>query len=134
MATNETFARRIQNYRASKTAIFWFAAASSVATMIVGFAWGGWELGGKVESARAQAVATARAELASAICVDRFGRAQDATAQMASLKAVDSWKRDTYLQDGGWVTIAGINAPVAGAAAICARQLMEPVPSAPIAR
>jgi hypothetical protein len=52
-------------------------------------------------------------------------------AKLASLKAIDSWTRDTFIQDGGWVTVAGIEAPIAGAAALCARQLMEPaVPGA----
>ena len=126
MAGQMSLMKRWESYRPSKTFAFWFGASCAVATMIVGFGWGGWELGGKAQANTAQAVATARAELASVICVERFARTPDMQAKLASLKAVDSWKRDTFIQDGGWVTVTGIEAPIAGAAALCARQLMEP--------
>ena len=116
---------RWENYRVSKTATFWFGAGCAIATMVVGFAWGGWELGGKAHAAKAEAVATARAELASVLCVERFARGPDASLKLASLKSIDSYKRDTFIQDGGWATVAGIETPIAGAAALCARELME---------
>jgi hypothetical protein len=133
MAGPQSLMQRWENYRVSKTATFWFGASCAIATMVVGFAWGGWELGGKVNAAKAEAVAIARAELASVLCVERFARGPDATVKLASLKSVDSWKRDTFIQDGGWVTVAGIEAPIAGAAALCARQLMENgLPAVPV--
>jgi hypothetical protein len=133
MAGQQSLMQRWENYRVSKTGVFWFGASCAIATMVVGFSWGGWELGGKVEAAKAQAVATARAELASVLCVERFARGPDASVKLASLKSVDSWKRDTFIQDGGWVTVTGVESPIAGAAALCARQLMEtglPTPAA----
>jgi len=125
MADRPNLMRRWEDFRPTKTAAFWSCAACVVATMIVGFNWGGWVLGGTASAATATAVAGARAELASAICVERFVRGPDATAKLASLQLVDMWKRDTFIQDGGWVTVAGIDAPVAGAAALCARQLID---------
>jgi len=125
MAGQMSLMQRWDSYQASKTVVFWSCAACVVATMVVGFNWGGWELGGKARAATEAAVATARAELVSVICVERFARAPDAAAKLASLKEVDSWKRDTFIQDGGWATLAGLDTPVAGAAELCARQLME---------
>lgn len=125
MVGQKSLMQRWDNYRVSKTGTFWFGAGCAIATVVVGFAWGGWELGGKAQAAQAEAVAKARAELASVLCVERFARAPDAPVKFASLKSVESWKRDTFIQDGGWVTVAGIETPIAGAAALCARELME---------
>jgi hypothetical protein len=125
MSDKPSIARRWQDYRATKTVLFWSCAASIAATLIVGFGWGGWVRGGTANDMSNRAAADARAELASTICVSRFASGEDAAGRLALLKGTDSWKRDTLVEDGGWVTLPGVERPVAGAATLCARQLMD---------
>src|SRR3979411_3256458 len=69
------------------------AAAGAVATMFVGFYWGGWSLGSTADT-----MAKARSELAvvaalAPVCADKFRALPDAEAKKAALSKVDSWKR-----------------------------------------
>ncbi len=70
----------------------------------------------------------ARAELAAAYCVNKFDRASDAAAQLASLKKTDSWQRNDFIDKGGWAKVPGQDKAVDGAADLCAQQLMAPAP------
>jgi hypothetical protein len=110
-------------YRPSKAVWFWSCLGAAALTMIVGFSWGGWTTNGTATKQAQAAGEQAAAQLAANICVKRFLAAPNAQAQLAELKKTDSWKRDSFVQDGGWVTFANIEKPVSGAAEICADQL-----------
>lgn len=116
--------QRWSDYRASKTQLFWACAACVIATLVVGFTWGGWVTGGTADQMAATAATEARAQLAASVCVERFAKGPDAIAQLAALKSSDSWKRDTFIEAGGWATLAGMDKPIAGAASLCVQQLM----------
>lgn len=116
--------QRWEKLQASKTQVFWACAASVVATLIIGFTWGGWVTGGTAKERAASAATEARAQLAATVCVERFAKGPDAVAQLAALKSSDSWKRDNFIEAGGWATLAGMDKPVAGAAGLCVQQLM----------
>jgi len=69
------------------------AAAGAVATMFVGFYWGGWSLGSTADK-----MATQRSELAviaalAPVCADKFRALPDFEAKKVALSTVDSWKR-----------------------------------------
>ena len=69
------------------------AAAGAVATIFVGFYWGGWSLGSTADK-----MATQRSELAviaalAPVCADKFRALPDAEAKQVALSKVDSWKR-----------------------------------------
>lgn len=130
MAAQNGLGARWENYQPSKTVLFWSCAGCAVATVIVGFAWGGWVTGGTAGQRAAQAATDARAELAATICVNRFAKGPDAAAQLVSLKATDSWDQDKFIEAGGWVTLPGTDGPIAGAAQLCARQLIDAKPPA----
>jgi len=119
------FSDRWQTYRASKTTLFWSCAACAVVTIVVGFNWGGWVLGGTAEKMAAAAASTARAELAAAECVSRFMGGTDLAVQLAALKASNSWNRDELIDKGGWTTPLGADKPVQGAADLCTQRLLE---------
>jgi hypothetical protein len=104
--------------------VFWACAGCVVATVVVGFTWGGWVTGGTASQMAARAASDAQAELAASVCVERFAKGPDANAQLTALKNSDSWKRDTFIEAGGWATLAGMDKPVAGAATLCAQQLL----------
>ena len=101
MADNRGLMGRWEDYRASKTVLFWSCTACVVVTLIVGFSWGGWVTGSTAGTMASKAAAGARAELAATICVNRFVSAPDAATALASLKNSDSWKRDDFIKDGG---------------------------------
>jgi hypothetical protein len=125
MPDDRSIAQRLKAFRGSKTQMFWFGAACAVATIVVGFAWGGWVTGGTAREMATNSAAGARADLAAAICVHQFSLGPDATAKLASLKGTESWKRSEFIEKGGWVALPGMEKPVKGAADLCARQLME---------
>jgi hypothetical protein len=128
MPEKQRFFARLEAYRPTKSALFWSCAGCVVATMIVGFVWGGWVSGGTARDMTQKAANDARAELAAAVCVHQFGGGAAATAQLASLKAMDTWRRNTFIEEGGWVTLPGGAKPTAGAANICVEQLINAKP------
>ena len=128
MVGKQSLRERWENYQASKTVVFWACVACVVASLFIGFTWGGWVTGGTARGMAAQAATEARADLAAAVCVTRFGAGSDAVADLATLKAHDSWERSDYLEKGGWVTLAGMKQPIDGAAHLCAERLLAPPP------
>ncbi|MDM9557390.1 MULTISPECIES: hypothetical protein [Bordetella] len=119
------------DYKPTKTIWFWSCVGTAVLTMIVGFTAGGW-VTSKTATEQAQASTEAAvAQLAAGICVHRFLAAPDAQAKLAALQSADSWKRDTMIEEGGWVTFGDAKTPVDGAADLCASQLMQSNTGAP---
>src|SRR5690606_29127271 len=114
----------LAQYRPTKTIWFWSSAGVAALTMVVGFTAGGWVTAGtaaqQVENSTEQAVAT----LAANICANRFLAAPDAQHQVALLKEVDSWKQDSFIEEGGWVTFANMKEPITGAADLCAEKVL----------
>ena len=129
MADKPSIARRWETVTATKSQVFWACAVCVIGTLIVGFTWGGWVTGGTANQRSAQAASEARAQLAATMCVDRFGKGADVTAQLASLKTTSSWSQDRFIEEGGWVTPPGVSGPVSGAAALCVRKLLDPTPA-----
>jgi hypothetical protein len=125
MVERNSLTERWTNYRATKAVVFWACAASVVATLIVGFGWGGWVKGGTAQAMVTKAADDARAELAASICVARFTSGPDATAQLTVLKKTDSWKQDEFIEAGGWTKLPGSEKVVAGAANLCAQHLLD---------
>jgi hypothetical protein len=130
--SNNSLSRRWAAYRPSKGGWLWSCVGCSVATMIVGFAWGGWVTGGTATRMAADAAHDARAQLAAASCVYRFNQGPEMSAQLAELKKVQSYEVNSLLAKGGWVTMPGDPEPVVGTADICAQKLMNPTVQAAI--
>lgn len=128
----KTFSQRWQDYQPSKGVWFWSCVTCIVLTMIVGFTWGGWVTGGTARTMEAQAAQDAREQLVASICVDRFVKGPNASAQLAALKEAGTWERDDLIEEGGWITIDGLEDQVSGAADVCAEKLaaMENIPAA----
>ena len=114
-----------KNYRPYKGTLVWSFLAGVVATLVVGFGVFDWYLAGSARVLADEAAEEARAQLASAICVERFMKSPDAAAQLAALKEESSWNRDSFIEDGGWVTFARMEDPIYGAASNCADTLVE---------
>jgi hypothetical protein len=126
--------QRWENYRPSKTLWFWSMACAAVLTMIVGFTAGGWTTGGTATTMAAKSARDARAELVANICVERFVTGPNASQKLAELKETSSYQRDTFIEEGGWIKLAGMAREAPGAADLCAGQLtaMDTLPARPI--
>jgi hypothetical protein len=99
-------------YRASKTVLFWACAGSVILATAIGFSWGGWVTGGTAREMAEQSAAQARQELAAVVCVDRFMAAPDMAAQLTALKGMDrSYQQGKFVEEGGWAIM-----PVGGSA------------------
>src|SRR5437016_13383363 len=69
------------------------AAVGAVATIFVGFYWGGWSLGSTAEK-----IAKERSQLAvvaalAPVCADKFRALPDSDTKQVALSKVDTWKR-----------------------------------------
>ena len=96
------------------------AAVGVVATLVVGFGWGGWMLG---SSAKTLADSTAKSAVVAAIapiCVDQFQHSTDAANNLTELKKTDSWQQAAYVEKGGWATMPGSKAADSGVPQACA--------------
>lgn len=100
--------QRFDTYQPSKTILVWACVATAVATIVVGFNWGGWVTGASSVQTAAAAGKAARGELASAICVERFKAAPDAAGKLMEFKALsDSYKKRQFVEAGGWASMPG---------------------------
>ena len=109
----------------SRTRLLQGAAAGALLTMVLGFGWGGWMLGGKAEKMSDQNAIKAVVAALAPVCVERFQRAGEAKATLVALKAVDTWQQDTFVEKGGWATFSGSELPARGVADACAKLLNE---------
>ena len=84
-----SLSRRWEAYRPTKGVWLWTSAGCIVATIVVGFAWGGWVTGGTATRMASDAADGARAQLAAMVGVADFNHGPDAVAQLAALKKAD---------------------------------------------
>ena len=101
----------------------WGAIIGAVATMIIGFSWLGWTLGGTAEKMAQQRAESAVVAALTPICVERFMKQSDATTKLAGLRKTDSWNQREFVEKGGWATIPGTSAPNSAVASACAAEL-----------
>jgi len=125
MTEKKSLSRRWDEYRPSKAALGWTSAGCVAAALIVGFTWGGWVTGGTAEEMARRAALDAQAEVAAAVCVHQFAKAEDARAQLASLKDLSSYRRSRFVEDGGWATMPGAQRPLRNVGGLCAQRLID---------
>ena len=95
-----------------------------LATVVVGFGWGGWTLGSTAKDLAQKNANTAVVAVLAPMCAEKFRQATDAPANMVELKKVDTWMQDTYIEKGGWATFAGMKSPEQGVAPACVTLLI----------
>jgi hypothetical protein len=109
----------------SLTRLLQGAAVGAVATMIVGFNWGGWSLGSTADKmAKDQSNLAVVAALAP-VCADKFRALPDSEAKKVALSKVDSWKRvDEFPKE--LVTLPGQSYPSSALVDACSTLLLAP--------
>ena len=91
----------------SLTRLLQGAAAGAIATLVLGFQWGGWTLGSTADKRVKDAEQASDVRVLAPICADKFQRSADASANLEALKKADSWKRDELIEKAGWTKFPG---------------------------
>jgi hypothetical protein len=110
----------------SRTRLFQGIAIGAVASIVVGFSWGGWVTGSTANSHAAEQADTAVVAALTPICVEKFLQNSDAKANLAVLQKISSnWEQGNYLEKGGWATLPGARSPDYHLARACAEKLVQ---------
>ena len=104
----------------SPTRLLQGAGVGFLATVIIGFNWGGWTLESTAKQMAEKSANSALVTVLAPMCADKFREAKDATLNMAELKKVSSWMQDSYIEKGGWATFPGMTSPERWVVQACA--------------
>ncbi len=69
------------------------AVIGAIATMIVGFNWGGWSLGSTADKMAKERSEVAVVAALAPVCADKFRALPDAEVKKAALLKAETWKR-----------------------------------------
>ena len=121
--------RRWRDARPTKTAVFWSCVATMIATMIVGFTWGGWVSGGtalRMAEASGEDAVTKRL---APMCVVRFNDDPEKDGKLKELREANTWDKSDYVKKQGWATMPGEKEPASRVAEECGKLLMALTPA-----
>jgi hypothetical protein len=108
----------------SLTRLLQGAAVGAIATMIIGFNWGGWTLGSTVDTVARDRTDTAVVAALAPICADQFRQALNVGANLGELnKLTYAWDRATFVETGGWAIMPGSGTADPAVAQVCAEML-----------
>lgn len=103
----------------------WGAIVGAVGSMIIGFSWLGWTLGGTAERVALERANSAVIVALTPACVASFMQQPNAAVKLAELQKTDSWAQRQAIEAGGWATPQGDQTPNSGLASACADALMK---------
>jgi hypothetical protein len=110
----------------SRTRLLQGIAIGAVASIVIGFSWGGWVTGSTANKLAAEQADTAVVAALTPICVTKFLQNSDAKANLAALQKISlNWEQGDYLEKGGWATLPGATSPDYHLARACAEKLMQ---------
>jgi hypothetical protein len=108
----------------SMTRLLQGIAIGAVATIVIGFYWGGWVTGGSAWHTAQRQAKEAVVSVLAPICVEKFRQASDAQAKLAELKKISyTWDQNSFIEKGGWAVMPGSNMADAQVAKACAATL-----------
>ena len=124
MTATQGFGQRWAAYRPTKGLLFWAAAAGAVATIVVGFAWGGWVTGGSAKRMAEAAAAATRDTRGGAGCVEQLPAGGASPAHHAARKHRQGYSRSSFIEKGGWAAMPDKSTASRAATSLCADQLV----------
>ena len=110
----------------SLTRLLQGAAAGAVATMIVGFNWGGWTLSSNVDKIVNEKIEAASIVFLGEKCADKFNAQADALEKKAVLRGTQSEYEKGKLFPKEWVTLEGGYYPNSALVALCSKLILSP--------
>jgi len=110
----------------SRTRLLQGIVIGAIASIAIGFSWGGWVTGATANKLAAEQASTAVVTVLTPICVEKFMRNGDAQANLVALRGISSnWEQGQYLEKGGWATRPGATSSDYELARACAAKLIE---------
>ena len=110
----------------SRTRLLQGIAIGAIASMVIGFSWGGWVLGSTANKLAAEQASTAVVTVLTPICVEKFMQKGDAQENLAALRKISSnWEQGQYLEKGGFATRPGAASSDYELARACVAKLIE---------
>jgi hypothetical protein len=101
------------------------AVVGAVATIVIGFNWGGWSLGSTADKMATEQSKLAVVTALAPICADKFRARPDAAAKTIALSKVYPWKRaDEFPKE--LVTLPGETDPSSALVDACYALLLAP--------
>ena len=107
----------------SLTRLLQGVAAGAIATLVIGFGWGGWMLGSSAKTLADSTASSAVIAAIAPICADQFQRSTDAAVNLTALKKASTWDQGTFVEKGGWAVMPGSKAADSGVPQACAALL-----------
>src|SRR6476620_10754631 len=84
------------------------AAAGAVASIVIGFSWGGWMTGSTANRLAAERAETVVVAALTPVSVEKFLQNSDAQANLAAIQKIPSnGEPGEYVQTGGWARQPG---------------------------
>ena len=110
----------------SRTRLLQGIAIGAVASMVIGFSWGGWVTDSAANKLADERASTAVLTALTPICVEKFLQNSDAKANLAALQKISTgWERGDYLEKGGWATPPGATSSDYQLGRACAEKLAQ---------
>ncbi|WP_373086053.1 hypothetical protein [Sneathiella sp.] len=107
----------------SRTRLLQGAIFGAVATLLIGFVWGGWVIKSTAEKQSVEAAESAVVTALAPICVDNFQNATEASTNLENLKKESSYMQTGFIEKGGWAVLPGSDKASYGVARACAELL-----------
>ena len=109
------------------------AVVGVVATIAVGFGWGGWTLGSTAEQMAAKRTTAALVTAYAPVCVDRYN-AGATVEQRDAFGKESTWNRDSMIEKAGFATLPGSESPNGPVADACAEALTKIIAEIPTSK
>ena len=109
----------------SRTRLLQGAGFGVVATLVLGFGFGGWVLAGTAAQQSADGAKSAVAAVLAPICADNFRQAADASENLENFRKEAFYQQTRFVEKGGWAVLPGSKQPRAGVARACAELLRQ---------
>src|SRR5580704_14235246 len=108
----------------SRTRLLQGIAIGAIASVAIGFSWGGWMTSRSANTLAAEHAENAVVAALTPICVAKFLQAGD--ANLVTLQKISSnWEQGQYVEKGGWATRPGARTPDYLLGRACADKLIQ---------
>jgi hypothetical protein len=120
-----SFGERWSAARPTKVVLFWCCVASVIATMIVGFGWGGWVMGSTARKMVDTQVDSAVVSRLAPMCALQVSQDPKKSEKLKALKEIGVWEQGEYVKKQGWATLPGGPAAEDRVAEACAKLIIQ---------
>src|SRR5262249_26570958 len=103
----------------------WGAVIGAAGISVLGFAGFGWTLGGTAERMAKERAEAAVVDVLTPICVEKFHAQAGAPAKLMDFRKASTWDRRLIIENGGWATVPGTDAPHKAISPTCAERLQN---------